>query len=153
MGQLIYQQEFLLRVQEELEVLTAAEHAETEARPDLRPYAPNWPLYRAAEEAGILRIFTARTPGGRDLVGYVTVFCNADPHSTGTTTCSTDVIYFAPAHRQGFAFPRMLRFVEQCLAEDGMKSLNVISRTALPLDKLLVRSGYTLTHVVHEKVF
>jgi GNAT superfamily N-acetyltransferase len=126
------------------------EHAETESSPAHRPLDPNWELYQSAEDHGILKIFTVRQDDDT-LIGYITVFCNQDPHSRNAVTPVTDLIYIHPSHRGGRTFYRLIQFTEKCLRADRHRTLAVVSTVARPIGDILMRMGYSQTHVIHEK--
>lgn len=110
----------------------------------------DWDSYGKLEELGFLKIFTARDAG--ELVGYLWVIVSPNIHSKGSTTACDDGLFVAKSHRGKFIAVKLIKFVEKCLKEDGLKTLHLVGTTEKPIDALVERMGYSKIETKFQKV-
>jgi GNAT superfamily N-acetyltransferase len=95
-----------------------------------------------AEQAGMLRIYTARL--GEKLVGYVAfILCKNSHYVTSGKQAKQDVLYVAPEHRGVMTGVRLIRFSEEELRAEGVQVVYHHVKLEHPtLAVLLTRVGY-----------
>lgn len=145
--QVEYRQEFLSLSQKEIEPLAVQEWEES-GHPT-KELCIDWDTYTQLEEMGRLQFFTARIDN--KLVGYFVVL-TIPPLTTKEVIGYYDSVYVQPNYRKSRVFLTLLKFVEKCLKEDGIKSVVASSSTKNPIDNLLSRVGYSPIETKHEKV-
>jgi len=111
---------------------------------------PDWDAYANLEDAGVLKIFTARDD--RKLVGYFVVFVKSHIHYKDHLFCYNDVIFVDEEYRKGFTSPRLIKFAEKCLKADGVEVMIVNTKRHKPFDSLLVWLGYKHIENLYSKV-
>ena len=89
------------------------------AMPRGQPFEPDWNRYFEYERAGILKIWTVRSPSGL-LVGAAAVLIVHGLRSASTLFSFGDLFWLAPEWRGGLLGLRMLRSVEQAVAKLGV---------------------------------
>ena len=149
-GKITYQQEFLATVKDEVWPLLQQDWQEIEHNKDMLPLDPNWELYETLEEQGLLYIFTARKDG--QVIGYFTVIVFPSMHSRTAMLAASDVIYLSQEYRKGMVGVRLFKFAEDCLRQDGHKTLYITTTERHPIDPLLARLGYHKIETRFEKV-
>ena len=145
-----YQQEFVAQVEDEIEALLLEDWEEIEHNKDLNKLSPDWEMYSKLEELGILYIFTCRD--GEVLVGYFVVIVSPSLHSKGNLVVSADVIFLSKPYRKGLTGYKLFVFSQDCLKADGHKTLQVTTTERNPIDKFMLRLGYSKTETKFEKV-
>jgi GNAT superfamily N-acetyltransferase len=96
-------------------------------------------FYRLREDAGTLRIYTARR---QQLVGYAVFFVDVHPHN-GERTALADVVYLEPEERRGRVGLNLLLFAEHQLRADGVEAIYHAVKIAHPtLGRILQHQGY-----------
>ena len=145
--QVDYRQEFLSLAQKEVESLAVQEWEES-GHPT-KELCIDWNTYTQLEEMDKLQFFTARIDN--KLIGYFVVLI-IPPLTTKEIIGYYDSVYVHPDYRKSKVFLTLLKFVEKCLKEDGIKSVVASSSTKNPIDKLLSRVGYSPIETKHEKV-
>lgn len=102
------------------------------------PYDPDWNAYRLMEQAGYLRVYTARDDGR--LVGYAVFFLRPHQHSKASMQAFSDLLYIARESRgHGHDF---IRWCDLQLKADGAR---VVYQSVTPycdFSKTLERLGY-----------
>lgn len=148
--QIKYQQEFLFMIEDELREL--GKYHYQEVNHDNSKAEPNFDadLFADMERAGILKIFTAREMGG--LIGYLIVVISPDVQNKGDKIPEEVGFYIHKSYRSKGAGQGILEFTENCLKEDGFRTLVMSSTTQNPVDELYKRSGYKPISVKYEKV-
>ena len=101
------------------------------------------------ERSGSLMQFTARASGA--LVGSIRVrlFISA---LSGQLCVGDYTLYLKPEQRQGFAAIRFSQYVERCLKQIGVHSIQADSKTANNSDAFFKYLGYTQVASVFYKV-
>jgi len=122
---------------------------------ELSPY-PDVPLgvaierYCALDDAGILRVYTARIDG--KLVGYSVFFVQRHLHYESLLVGVQDVLWIAPEHRGGFLGARFVKFIDAQLAIEGVQvSVQHVKLKHPDLGRLLVMYGYEASETVYLK--
>ena len=142
-----YQQEFLDQVENDILALLDLHYKEIALNQDKIKLNPDWDDYRALEEQGKLKIFTARD--GSTLVGYFVVVVGVNMHYKDHTFACNDIIYLHKDYRKGFAGIKLIKFAKKCLTEDGVSVLTINTKVHQPFDKLLDRLGFNLIERVY----
>ena len=142
-----YQQEFLDQVENDILALLDLHYKEIALNQDKIKLNPDWDVYRALEEQGRLKIFTARD--GSTLVGYFVVVVGVNMHYKDHTFACNDIIYLHKDYRKGFAGIKLIKFAKKCLTEDGVSVLTINTKVHQPFDKLLDRLGFNLIERVY----
>ena len=110
---------------------------------------PNWNEYIKLDDAGILKLFTARKNG--NLVGYFAVTVSTSLHYKDHIFATNDVIFIHPDHRDGSAGYKLLKYAEKELTNMGVSLMMINTKTHQPFDKLLERVGFKLIERVYSK--
>lgn len=98
-------------------------------------------MYRRIEEAGMLRIYTARRFS--KLVGYATFIIGSNGHYKDSLQAKQDVFYVDPSHRGIFIGPKLIGYADAMLTVDGIQVVYHHQKLAHPtLGVLLAREGY-----------
>ena len=111
--------------------------------------SPDLSKYKALNDLGILRIFTARNEGL--LVGYFVVIAQPHLHYQEHTFAMNDIIYIHPDYRGSTVAYRMIKYVEKVLKKDGVSVLMINMKVFAPFDNLLEKLQFTNTERVHSK--
>lgn len=145
-----YQQESLVTVKADIIPLLEKHWEEVALNKEKIKLNPDWDAYANLEDAGILKIFTARDD--RKLVGYFVVFVKSHIHYKDHLFCYNDVIFVDEEYRKGFTSPRLIKFAEKCLKADGVEVMIVNTKRHKPFDSLLVWLGYKHVENLYSKV-
>ncbi len=150
--------------------LLAAHYLEVAHFKDI-PLDPDRALYAASEEAGILRVFTARDdkgyihphslklkPGTRmgitispdPLVGYALYFVRPAPHYMGSVQAVQDVLYLAPAHRGRTAY-KFVSWCDEQLSTEGVQAVYHHVKASKDFGPMLEHQGYELVDRIYAK--
>jgi GNAT superfamily N-acetyltransferase len=132
---------------DEMQPLLVENQAET-GDPDM-VLSPNVLHYATLEAGNILRVYTVRADG--ELVGYAFFCTMPSPHYHGSRQAFHDTTFVRKEWRSKGAGLRLLRFVEEQLADDGCE---VMYQTVTPHhdhSKVLLRRGYKLYDTVYGK--
>ena len=142
-----YQQEFLSQVENDILVLIDLHYKEIALNQSKVKLNPDWDVYRALENEGKLRIFTARD--NDTLVGYFVVVVGVNMHYKDHTFACNDIIYLHKDYRKGFAGIKLIKFAKKCLTEDGVSVLTINTKVHQPFDRVLERLGFNLIERVY----
>ena len=142
-----YQQEFLDQVKDDILVLIDLHYKEIALNQSKVKLNPDWDIYRALENEGRLRIFTARD--NDTLVGYFVVVVGVNMHYKDHTFACNDIIYLHKDYRKGFAGIKLIKFAKKCLTEDGVSVLTINTKVHQPFDRVLERLGFNLIERVY----
>lgn len=112
--------------------------------------APNFEGYKRCEEAGNLRVYTARIDGA--LVGYAVFFVLPHVHYSGSVYAQGDVFFVVKEHRGKMLGLRLLRFTERELAAEGVQVVSQHSKIKHPeFGELLALEGYEGVDICWQK--
>lgn len=145
-----YQQESLVTVKADIIPLLEKHWEEVALNKEKIKLNPDWDAYANLEDAGVLKIFTARADG--KLIGYFVVFVKSHIHYKDHLFCYNDVIFVDEEYRKGFTSPRLIKFAEKCLKADGVEVMIVNTKRHKPFDSLLVWLGYKHIENLYSKV-
>ena len=135
-----YQREHAADVMDEIKPLLQKHWHEIAHFPDV-PLDPDYDAYLRAEQAGKLRVFTARS--GLALVGYG-VFFIGNLHYKSTPIATQDILFLSPEHR-GIAGVRLIRFCDRMLKADGIRKVyHHVKPAKVDFSRVLRHEGYEL---------
>lgn len=145
-----YQQESLTTIKEDVRPLLEKHWEEIALNKDTIKLNPDWDAYANLEDAGVLKIFTARFDGV--LIGYFIVFVKAHIHYKDHLFAYNDVLFLAKQYRKGYTGAKLIKFAEKCLKEDGVSVCVVNTKRHKPFDVLLKWLGYKHIENIYSKV-
>jgi len=145
-----YQQESLVTTKEDARPLLEKHWEEIALNKDTIKLNPDWDAYADLEDAGILKIFTARLDG--KLIGYFVTFVRSHIHYKDHLFAYNDILYLDKDYRKGFTGSKLMKFAEKCLKEDGVTVLVVNTKRHKPFDVLLKWLGYKHIENIYSKV-
>lgn len=146
-----YQQESLATSKVDAIPLLEKHWEEVALNKDKIKLNPDWDAYADLEDAGVLKIFTARDSDWK-LIGYFVVFVKAHIHYKDHLFSYNDIIFVDQAYRKGFTSPRLMKFAEKCLKADGVEVMIVNTKMHKPFDSLLIWLGYKHIENLYSKV-
>jgi predicted GNAT superfamily acetyltransferase len=146
-----YQAELIRDVAPDVDELLKMHYEELTLNKDRVKLAPDWMRYVSMENAGALRIFTARENG--ELIGYSAFFVQAHIHYEGTIVACNDVLFLRPDKRLGLTGVKLIKFSESELQRAGVNKITWHAKHNTPLIPLLERFGYRNEEVVMGKHF
>lgn len=145
-----YQQESLVTVKADIIPLLEKHWEEVALNKEKIKLNPDWDAYANLEDAGVLKIFTARA--NSKLIGYFVVFVKSHIHYKDHLFCYNDVIFVDEEYRKGFTSTRLIKFAEKCLKADGVEVMIVNTKRHKPFDSLLIWLGYKHIENIYSKV-
>jgi len=113
------------------------------------PLDPDWVEYLRFEDAGHLRVYTARDAHD-SLIGYMAAFVRNDPHHR-TSKRATQDVFFIRKERRGFGLEFLLWCNSQLKAEGIEIDFQHVSVNC-DWGKMASRAGYTCVETVWAKV-
>lgn len=126
----------------ELEPLLAENEAEVPHFVEGAPVAPSRDLYAKLQDAGALRVYTARDESGA-LIGYLAVGVSRSFHQPSVVLASLDVLYVAPAFRGTATGAHLIRHAHRDLRSIGVSALyQSVKHGAHSIGALLRWLGY-----------
>ena len=144
-----YQQEFLINIQEELELLLTDHWEDVAVNKDVIKLNPDWDAYHSLEDSGALKIFTVRVD--EKLVGYFVVILRNHIHYKDHLYAFNDALFLKHEYRKGFTGAKLMKFAEKCLKDDEVSVLVVNTKRHKPFDGLLEWLGYSHVENVYSK--
>lgn len=124
--------------------------AELALNQDLVPLDPQYDVYAAREARGELLFVTMREAGAP--VGYFLGFIAPGLHYRGCLTCTMDIFFVAPEHRNsGLPGVRLFRFVEKELRRRGVQRWFVGSKVKADASALFERLEFERVEVHYSK--
>jgi len=152
-----------------------AHYLEIATDQEIKPLDPDLEKYQQLEDAGYLRIFTARDqpqtlpevkdkgfkavqlPDGQirqtgKLVGYFVSIVMHGLHYQQTMMALNDIMYIDPAYRGGTAGYRLIKLAAEDLKNLGADILTIHMKTDYPFRSLLTKLGFHLTEENWERV-
>lgn len=145
-----YQQESLVTTKEDARPLLEQHWEEIALNKDTIKLNPDWDAYADLEDAGVLKIFTARLDG--QLIGYFVVFVKEHLHYKDHLFAYNDILFLTKEYRKGFTGAKLMKFAEKCLKEDGVSVVIVNTKRHKPFDVLLNWLGYKHIENIYSKV-
>lgn len=112
------------------------------------PLNPDFDAYRAMEEKGLLRVFTARNDGV--LIGYA-IFIVATNIHYATKQAVQDVLFLAPEYRNARVGLGLIQYGDEELTREGVSAVYHHVKAAHDFGPLLRRLGYELVDFIYGK--
>lgn len=138
-----YQRERAHDVYDEMAPLFARHYLEIAHYQDI-PLDPDRSAYENAEDAGNLRVYTARRNGV--LIGYAVYFVRANIHYRSSVQAAQDILFIAPEHRRSRVGLELVKYCDAQLALDGVQV--VYQHVKIAHDNL----GALIEHVGYERI-
>lgn len=113
------------------------------------PLDPDMDAYEAAEEAGMLRVFTVRVDS--KLVGYAAYIVRTHLHYQGSKQAVQDVLYLSPEHRRGKIGYKLIQHGEAELKAEGVQAVYQHVKESHDFGPLLERIGYKMIEKVYAR--
>lgn len=114
------------------------------------PLAPDEEQYRVHDEAGKLRIYTARVDGR--LVGYCVFFLGFNIHYKSSLQATQDVLFVDPECRQSRIGLQLIHHAENELRAEGVQAVyQHVKANHLTLAVILERHDYELIDLIYGK--
>jgi GNAT superfamily N-acetyltransferase len=132
----------------EIQPLLRAHYEEIAHFQDI-PLDPNFARYCAMDEAGVLRIFTARIHDA--LVGYAIYAVDYALHYESSLQAIQDVLYLAPEHRNGRLGLRLIEHADVELKAEGVQVVRQHVKAKHDFGRLLERLGYELEDKLYSR--
>ena len=132
------------------EALINIHHAEVSGEIAHLPARVPYEKYGSLEQAGILRLFTARDNG--KLVGY-NVFMLIEHHQHGVPFASHDTLFLHKDFRKGTTGIKFLKWCDEQLKQDGARFITQHSSGSVDLENIFLRMGYKLAEKIYLKAF
>ena len=115
------------------------------------PLDPDFKVYKALSDAGVLKIYTARMGG--DLIGYgIYVLRSVHPHYQTTSWLISDILFVEPRHRNWGVGSGLVGFIEQEARAIGVDVLMTGTKQGHPaLGALLSAMGHEPIDLIYGK--
>ena len=147
----IYAREKFCDVIEEAKPLLEQHWLELARNRDLITLDPDYGRYARLEELGVLKVYTVRDH--RALIGYAAYLVSPHLHYKRDLFALCDILWVRPDCRRGRVGINLLRFVENCLREDGVSVMHTTGKEAHPaLAVVLKHLGHTHIEFGYAKV-
>lgn len=111
---------------------------------------PDWKQYYKLEEAGALRILTARDNG--KLVGYFFTLVWPSLHFAQVLQATSDILYVMPEYRRGGTGAKLIKEAEKMMQDAGATRGYIVAKANTAAARMLPRQGYKLVENVFFKV-
>lgn len=109
-----------------------ADYAREAMIPELTPYDPQWELYAALEQSGILQAYVVESPA-EELIGFMVLITNKVPHY------AKSVVSIESLYGVGPAGAALRRVAEESARKSGAAGLFVSAPTGGRLARLMDR--------------
>lgn len=113
------------------------------------PLQPDFGVYDAVEQAGNLRIYTARHEG--ELVGYEIVFVARHPHYATMKAANQDILFLAKDMRQGLIGYRFIKWCDERLEHEGIDVVFQHVKKSHNFGVMLERMGYVEHDIIYSR--
>lgn len=113
------------------------------------PLGIDWDKYELAQNAGNLRVFTARVDNL--IVGYAVYLIGANPHYKSSIQAVQDVLFLERSCRGALIGSKLITFADKELAAEGVQVSFHHSKVAHPMDSILKRNGYEMVDTLWAK--
>lgn len=110
-------------------------------------FDPDWDKYLALEEAGVLRLYTARIDG--ELKGYYTTVVDTFIHAKDVVLSYQDSIYVEPETRIIGGGAGLIDYAEKQMKKDCIDIIFMAVKEKRDFSRTLVDRGY----ILHEKIY
>lgn len=115
---------------------------------------PDVQAYCAAEDANMLRCYTARdarVPYTNELVGYSIYFVRPNIHYSSSKQAVQDVLYLAPEYRGAKVGSGLIGYADEQLKAEGVQAVYHHVKLKQDFGPLLEHMGYELVDKVYGK--
>ena len=149
---LAFSQETVKQVKVEIADLLIQHWNETGRHKDRFKVEPDWLSYEAAEEYGVLRVYTAREDGV--LVGYAAYVVHNAMHYLSAKYADNDVFFITPSARKGLMAARFFGYIEEQLKKEKVDLIinKVKEQYSEAMGAFFSRLGYEKTEIVYTKL-
>jgi GNAT superfamily N-acetyltransferase len=137
--QVFFNRESFLRVTGDLSPLIKEHYKEIAHYQDI-PLAPDWDIYKRAEQMRSLYIYTARIDS--KLVGYAIFFVRPNLHYSGSLQAQQDILFIKKEHR-GFG-RHFIKWCDDELRKEGVQVVMHHVKAKHNFGPMLERMGYEL---------
>lgn len=144
-----YQTETYDEIIDDIEPILEDHYAETELYHQVLPLNPDYQMYRAGNEHGIIHFYTARDD--YDLVGYIIMMVANKPHSKDALYGMCDMIYVAPEYRHTEVAPELIQYAEGEIKNQGADVVLITLKAHSKADSLMKSLGYEESDVSYSK--
>jgi len=144
-----FQQEFLATAATDAKELLELHWEEIAINKEKIKLNPHWEAYVDLEDAGQLRIFTARE--NDKLIGYFVVIVGINLHYKDHVFAVNDILYLHKSWRRGLTGVKLIKFAEKCLKLDGVSVISINTKTHRPFDSLMSYLKYNMVERVYQK--
>jgi GNAT superfamily N-acetyltransferase len=134
-----FAEEKMQDVLEEIQPLLAQHWSEIAVYKNI-PLDPDYDLYRQADTAGFLVVYTAREEETKKLVGYSIFFLRRHHHYINHTWAMNDIVWIHPDFRQQGFGREFVAFWNGKLRERGTHVVHVNAKVAHPALAYLLKS-------------
>jgi len=145
-----YELDSFIRIRREIEPLLKQHWDEIALNKDTIKLNPHWKKYAMLDQNNMLRVYTARKD--EELIGYFVVILESSLHYMDHTFAHNDVIFLTKKYRKGLTGVKLIKYAEECLAEEGVKQLFVNTKLHQPFDVILERLEFKEVEKVYSKV-
>lgn len=135
-----YQLDSYSSIKNEIKPLLSEHWEEIAINKDQIKLNPDWKEYARLDSIGALRCFTARKDG--ELIGYFVVIIRKSLHYSDHLFAYNDIIFLTKQGRKGTTGYKLLKYVTEEVAKEGVSLMIVNTKTHQPFDPLLERLGY-----------
>jgi GNAT superfamily N-acetyltransferase len=111
---------------------------------------PDFEAYGRCEEAGLIRVFTARNDAGL-LVGYCIFFVRPHLHHKRSLQASQDLLYLDLSYRGLKHGGELIAFCDEALAKEGVEVVYQHSKVQHDFGPLLEKLGYKKSETIYRK--
>jgi len=114
-----------------------------------RKVEPDFIHYIAADQARVLRIYTAREAG--KLIGYSVFMVTLHPHFKSLTRAHEELLFIDENERKGLTGVAFIAYCDKQLIEGGVQMIYRAVTGHLDFSPLLIRQGYELCDQVYAR--
>lgn len=115
------------------------------------PLEPDFDLYAAMSDAGLIRFISVRLDG--NLIGYAIYFVKKRNLHYNASWAVSDIIWIAPEHRNAGVGNGLFDFTENYLRSQGVKVMQTMTKTGHPALAFLLKSrGHGIAEEIYAKV-
>lgn len=149
MSNVTYQIEKLSNVLSEMKPLLQKHWEEVALHKDVIKLNPDYDEYQELEDAGVVRIATARD--GEALIGYFITMSQPHLHYKDHIYAVNDILYLSEEYRGADTAVGLFQFAEKDLKDLGVDVLIISMKTAKPFDALCEALGHTNVERTYSK--
>lgn len=140
-----FRRENVKRIWDDLVPLMHSHYDELAPYKDV-PLDPDKEFFIKADEAGLVRVYSAREAGV--LVGYAVYFVRSDIHYRSVKLAQQDLLFVAPERRGRFGI-RFIRWCEEQLAAEKVGLIMCHAKVHNDFGAVFERLGYKPTDVIY----